>query len=197
MTRAPAQTSTSLLASATMTPRRIAAKVGANPAAPTIPAITHSAGRCAASISDCRAACGLDAGSGERLPQRRDNGRVRRSRQNARPRRAPARPSRAGLRFAVSASTTNASGLRCRRSTVFCPIEPVEPRIVTLRIPSLPFVAPAGSGAGGWRPEGETPAEQFIAMPERCGRRSGSSAPPPGSPQASRRGDREARHAQE
>ena len=52
MTRAPAQTSTSLLASATMTPRRIAARVGASPAAPTIPAITQSAGRCAASTSD-------------------------------------------------------------------------------------------------------------------------------------------------
>ncbi len=33
-----------------MTPRRIAARVGASPAAPTIPAITHSAGRSAASI---------------------------------------------------------------------------------------------------------------------------------------------------
>ena len=34
-----------------MAPRRIAAKVGASPAAPTIPAITHSAGRSAASVS--------------------------------------------------------------------------------------------------------------------------------------------------
>ncbi len=35
-----------------MTPRRIAARVGASPAAPTIPAITQSAGCSAASISD-------------------------------------------------------------------------------------------------------------------------------------------------
>ena len=48
---APAQTSASLLASATSAPRRMAASVGASPAAPTIAAMTHSAGRIAASTT--------------------------------------------------------------------------------------------------------------------------------------------------
>ena len=47
----PAQTRHSLLASATTVPRRIAASVGASPAAPTIAAMTHSAGKLAASVS--------------------------------------------------------------------------------------------------------------------------------------------------
>ena len=47
----PAQTSASLLASATMAPRRAATRVGARPAKPTTAAITHSAGRAAASIT--------------------------------------------------------------------------------------------------------------------------------------------------
>jgi hypothetical protein len=49
--RSPAQTRHSLLASATAAPRRTAASVGPSPAAPTIAAITQSAGRSAASIS--------------------------------------------------------------------------------------------------------------------------------------------------
>src|SRR6185437_15492508 len=51
VTSAPAQTSTSLLASATMAPRRTASSVGAKPAAPTIAAIIQSAGRAAASTT--------------------------------------------------------------------------------------------------------------------------------------------------
>ena len=47
----PAQTSASLLARATMAPRRAAASVGASPANPTTAAITHSAGRAAASLT--------------------------------------------------------------------------------------------------------------------------------------------------
>ena len=47
----PAHTRHSLLASATTAPRRRAAMVGARPAAPTMAAITHSAGRAAASTS--------------------------------------------------------------------------------------------------------------------------------------------------
>ncbi len=49
MNRPPAQTRHSLLASATVAPRSIAASVGFSPAAPVIAAITQSAGRCAAS----------------------------------------------------------------------------------------------------------------------------------------------------
>ncbi len=47
---APAQTRHSLVASATIAPRRIAVSVGPRPAAPTIAAMTQSAGREAASI---------------------------------------------------------------------------------------------------------------------------------------------------
>ncbi len=47
---APAQTRHSLVASATIAPRRIAVRVGPRPAAPTIAAMTQSAGRSAASI---------------------------------------------------------------------------------------------------------------------------------------------------
>ena len=47
----PAQTSVSLLASATMAPRRAATRVDSRPAKPTTAAITHSAGRAAASMT--------------------------------------------------------------------------------------------------------------------------------------------------
>jgi len=50
---APAQTKHSLFASATVAPRSAAASVGARLAAPVIAAITHSAGRCAASTIAC------------------------------------------------------------------------------------------------------------------------------------------------
>ena len=49
MKRSPAQTRHSLLARATREPARIAASVGARPAAPTMPATTMSTGRAAAS----------------------------------------------------------------------------------------------------------------------------------------------------
>ena len=51
MNMAPAQTRHSLLASATVAPRLAAASVGFSPAEPLTAAITHSAGRSAASIS--------------------------------------------------------------------------------------------------------------------------------------------------
>ncbi len=51
ITREPAQTSVSLLARPMVAPRLIAARVGCNPAAPTIDAITQSAGRAAASTT--------------------------------------------------------------------------------------------------------------------------------------------------
>ena len=51
MNRPPAQTRHSLLASATVAPRSMAASVGFNPTAPLIAAITQSAGRCAASTN--------------------------------------------------------------------------------------------------------------------------------------------------
>ena len=51
---APAQTRHSLVASATIAPRRTAVSVGPRPAAPTIAAITQSAGRAAASARPVR-----------------------------------------------------------------------------------------------------------------------------------------------
>ena len=51
VTRSPAQTSTSLFASATTAPRRAATRVGSRPAEPTIAAMTQSAGRFAASTT--------------------------------------------------------------------------------------------------------------------------------------------------
>ena len=52
----PAQTRHSLLARATMAPRRAAVSVGSSPAAPTIAAMTHSAGRRAAATTASRPA---------------------------------------------------------------------------------------------------------------------------------------------
>ena len=87
MKRLPAQTSTSLLAKATMRPRRIAARVGASPAAPTMPAITQSAGRSAASTSASRPARRLDPACRRAPPSAPDSPPDRRPRQSAR--RAP------------------------------------------------------------------------------------------------------------
>ena len=61
----PAETRHSLLASAVQVPCRTAASVGLRPAAPTIAAITQSAGRLAASISASAPAADLDAGAGK------------------------------------------------------------------------------------------------------------------------------------
>ena len=66
MNSPPAQTSVSLLASATIAPRSAAASVGRSPAAPVIAPITHCAGRCAASTTALSPAAGLDAGAGQR-----------------------------------------------------------------------------------------------------------------------------------
>ena len=68
MNSAPAQTRHSLLASATVAPRSIAASVGLRPMAPLIAAITQSAGRCAASMQRRLAGRGLDAGARQRAP---------------------------------------------------------------------------------------------------------------------------------
>jgi hypothetical protein len=59
MNRAPAQTSVSLLASATIAPRSAAASVGLSPAAPVIAPITHCAGRSAASSKPLSPAAAL------------------------------------------------------------------------------------------------------------------------------------------
>ena len=59
-----------------MAPRRIAARVGASPAAPTMPAMTQSAGRSRRLDQRRGAAGGLDPGPGKSLLQRRIMDRV-------------------------------------------------------------------------------------------------------------------------
>ena len=66
MNSAPAQTRHSLLASATVAPRSIAASVGRRPMAPAIAPITQSAGRSAASFSAVFAGGRFDAGARQR-----------------------------------------------------------------------------------------------------------------------------------
>ncbi len=143
VTSAPAHTSASLLASATRTPRRTAAMVGANPAAPTIAAMTQSDGRAAASTTAAAPApvamplpasasfsspyCVSSATTAKRAPSRRA---------------CSAR--RAAFLCATSASTWYESGSAPSSSTVLRPTEPVEPRTVTRRGRSRSL---GGSGA--------------------------------------------------
>ena len=84
MNRLPAQTSTSLLAKATMRPWRTAARVGSSPAAPTI-AGHHPIGRPLGRLDQRRAAAGdLDAGCRRAPPSGPDSRPDRRPRRSAR-----------------------------------------------------------------------------------------------------------------
>ena len=65
----PAHTRHSLLANATMAPRRAAVRVGRNPSAPTIPATTNSAGRAAASSSASTPAAASMPGARQPVPK--------------------------------------------------------------------------------------------------------------------------------
>ncbi len=162
MNRLPAQTSTSLLANATMRPCRTAASVDARPAAPTMPAITQSAGRSAASTSASgphptsipdpdSASFSVSYSAGSATAANRAF--------NCRACSAKA----AALRFAVRASTVNSSRLRSSRSTVLRPIEPVEPSTETRR---------GCAGALCVR------FNAVTAMSARCRRQSRSTMPP-------------------
>src|SRR5271163_1373267 len=126
MTATPAQTSVSLLASATTRPSRIAANVGARPTAPTIPETTRSAGRLAASsiasspaaISICRPATpafrsGYPAGSAIAA--------------NFAPSAIAERASAAPSRPPTTASTAKRSGAAAITCVQDRPIEPVAP----------------------------------------------------------------------
>ncbi len=115
-------------------------------------------------------------------PSAPDNRPDRPPPRSARQAASPARPSSAALRLAVSASTVKPSRLRSSRSTVLCPTDPVEPRIVTRR--------------GGLGRPPERSSSGVIAMPARCRRRrSGSAGRPPGPRPATHRAGREVRHA--
>jgi len=115
MTRLPAHTSTSLLASATMAPRRIAASVGARPAAPTIAAITI---RLAAPPP--RSPLAVRPRPRRRCPRAPPsapcNGWDRRPPRAVHRAAAPAPPGFSASRCAVSASTTKSSRWRSMRS---------------------------------------------------------------------------------
>ena len=123
---------TSLLARATMAPRRIAARVGARPAAPTIAAIDPF-GRPPRRLDDRRGAGGcLDGAAGERRLERAVELRSAITASRA-PRRRACAASSSTLRRAVSASTTKSSLWRSIRSIVLQPTEPVLPSTVTRR----------------------------------------------------------------
>ena len=133
MNRSPATTSASLLASSSFLPARAAARLGASPAAPTMAAITAST---PGSLLTSHSACGPASTS-----TGKPSSLTRRARSCA----------CAGLAItayrgtkrwhwarivstwvaAVSAKTEYRSGWRPITSSVFAPMEPVEPRMVT------------------------------------------------------------------
>jgi len=135
VTSSPAQTRTSLLAKAMRAPRSIAAHTGGNPAAPTMPATTMSVGRRAAS-----ATASAPAVTSIPVPAKRSRNSPYRSgsavtTSDGRSDRACSAAS-STLRLTVKTSTRQRSGLRVTMSIVWVPIEPVDPRIVTLLRPS-------------------------------------------------------------
>ena len=134
---APAVTSASLLAMATVRPASTAAMVGRSPAQPTIAAITSSASPAAASASACS-----PASARQPLPASNCFNSSRRlcsatTASFARVRRAM---SASAWTFvaAVTATTSKRSGERSTRSSVDRPIEPVAPRMAILRVTSVP-----------------------------------------------------------
>ncbi len=132
ITRSPALTRHSLLAKAITAPRRTAAISGFSPAAPTIAAMTQSAGRSAAEITASGpAATSIPLPDSASLSALYPCGSARATKRG---RSASAcRASNSTLLFAVTASMWNLDGLRWIRSIVLHPTDPVEPRIVTLR----------------------------------------------------------------
>ena len=130
----PAITKASLLASSTVLPARAAASVDCKPAAPTIAAITTSVSACAATsdsaLSPSRTLVSQPAAFKR---ARSTSARV-----------ASANAAKWGRNFwhckassstrddADSANTWKRSGCRAITSNVLTPMEPVEPRIVTL-----------------------------------------------------------------
>ena len=182
MKRLPAQTSTSLLAKATMRPARTAARVGASPAAPTMPAITQSAGRSAASTTASGPHADLDPGAGQRLLQRgifrrvgdRGEARVRAPRLLGQQRRVAVRGQRLdGELVAVAQQQIDrAAADRAGRAEDRDPARPRRRDCCAL-------------------------ASAVTAMSARCRRRSRSAAPPPGSRPAGRRAGQAGRHGRE
>ena len=128
--QAPAQTRHSLLASATVAPRSIAASVGFNPIAPLIAAITQSAGRCAASMQRVLARPQLRCRCRTAPPSARHRPPDRRPRQTARRLRARASPAPPRCAARSTPRPGSGRGSRLIKSMVLAPIEPVAPRMV-------------------------------------------------------------------
>ncbi len=171
----PAQTNASLLASATAPPRRIAASVLGNPAAPVIAAMVQSAG----SVAACTTACG-PAPAAVPVParSRSNSGRPAGSAMTASsaPSRRACSASNLALRPPASATTRNRSGLASRRSTVLVPMLPVLPSTVTLRRSTATDIPPGSPARAAPRP-GRLPAAHPNGRAIRRG--PGSSVPSP------------------
>ena len=199
MNSEPAHTSTSLLASATMTPRRIAASVGARPAAPTIPAMTHSAGRSAASTSAAGPLAASMPGPGERLLQRGVSaGSATAAKRAPRRRACSARRAGCGWRSPPRRRTHRGCAAADRR----CFARPSRSSRGSSRVASVYSAFVASAGLAAWA----AGKRQRADRPGRCrwshrhastlAPRSRSATPLPGSPRAARRDDRAAHHAQ-
>ncbi len=133
--RAPAVTSASLLARATVRPASTAAMTGSSPAQPTIAAMTTSASAAAASTRAAR-----PASARHWVPASRSRSSASRLSSAMTATCAPVRramtASSSTLRDAVTVVTANRSGDRSTRSSVDLPIEPVAPRRAILRVTS-------------------------------------------------------------
>jgi hypothetical protein len=129
--RGPAVTRLSLLASASVPPWRSARRPGTSPAAPTMPDMTQSAGRSAASAM---AAGPAAASTPEPASAARKSGRQSGCAVTATsaPKRRACRASSPTCRPPVRATTCTAPGTS--RSSGFTPIEPVAPKTEIRRI---------------------------------------------------------------
>ncbi len=135
MQRLPAMTSGSLLATATVTPRRMARSVGLNPTAPTIAVSTTSASGWPATAS-APASPHSSSGSGVRprwLSRARSRSRVASSRTEttAGSKRSICSARRSTLPPAARATTLKCSGKSATTERALAPTEPVEPRIAS------------------------------------------------------------------
>ncbi len=131
ISKRPAQTSDSLLASSTRLPARAAARVGLRPAAPTMAAMTCPAPGCAATASRPSSPARTRVGRLRRLtsPSSRCAASGEASATTSGRNSMHCSSSRPSLRSAASATTRKRSGWRRTTSRVLSPIDPVDPRI--------------------------------------------------------------------
>ena len=143
MNSVPAQTRHSLLASASVAPRSIAASAGSKPGRAGDRA-DHPVGGAARRLRDrVGSGRGLDAGAGQAPPSVRHRPSGSRDRREARAEFARQLGERRAVLVRGQRLDGEAPGWRLSRSTVLEPIEPVAPRIVTLRTARVRFGAAA------------------------------------------------------